>query len=74
MALVNVRRTEQFDAVGKQQIAQQIGALYGSLAFMYAKSVVRGERQLESLTPAYQTQVAAIFAYVEEKGYGQVLT
>ena len=49
MALVNIEKVWQLDAVQRQITANEISAQFGSIAFMYAKHVYKGHRTLESL-------------------------
>ncbi len=71
--LANVKRRYILDSMQKQQVSQQVAALYGSLALMYARHVQMGLKDPSTLTEAYRTQVDAILAYVEEMGYQDIL-
>ena len=74
MALVNIERVWQLDAVQRQVTANEISAQFGSIAFMYAKHVYKGHRTLESLQEPYLSQVPLIFDYIIAHGYQQVLS
>ena len=71
--LANVKKRYLLDNIQKQQLTREVSALYGSLAFMYAKHISMGLKDSTTLTPAYQEQVDAIYAYVEEMGYQDIL-
>ena len=71
--LANIRRKHVLDSMQKQQVSQQVAALYGSLALMYARHVQMGLKDPGTLTEAYRTQVDAILTYVEEMGYQDIL-
>ena len=71
--LVNIKRKYILDSVQKQQVSQQVAALYGSLSLMYARHVQLGLKDPSTLTEAYRTQVDAILSYVEEMGYQDIL-
>lgn len=74
MALVNIKKAEQMDALQKQRIANEVSAQFGSLAFMYAKHVYKEYRALDTLSEPYLSQVPLIFAYLESQNYEQVLS
>ena len=74
MALVNIEKVWQLDAVQRQVTANEISAQFGSIAFMYAKHVYKGRRALETLQEPYLSQVSLIFDYVVAHGYQQVLS
>lgn len=74
MALVNIEKILQLDAVEKQVLANEASAQFGSIAFMYAKHVHKGLRAVETLQEPYLSQVPLIFAYVQEHGYQQILS
>ena len=71
--LANVKKRWVMDNVQKQRVTKEVSALYGSLAFMYARHLNMGLKEPESLTPTYLVQIEAIFAYVEEMGYQDIL-
>lgn len=50
--LDNIQREYQLDSIQRQALAKEVGATYGSLAFLYAKHVHQGLRSLDSLHPS----------------------
>lgn len=73
LVLDNIKRTVQLDAVERQELANQVSAQYGSLAFMYAKSVHRKERTLESVNERFYEPIQDILNYVTKNGYELIL-
>ena len=71
--LANIKKRWLMDNTQKQRVTKEVSALYGSLALMYARHVNMGLKAPEELTPTYLVQVEAIFAYVEEMGYQDIL-
>lgn len=71
--LVNVKKVVQFDAVERQALANQVSAEYGSLAFMYAKSIFKGDRSIIDVNERFHEQIGKILDYVKQNGYDLIL-
>lgn len=71
--LVNVKKVVQFDAVERQALANQVSAQYGSLAFMYAKTVYNGTREIDAIDARFHESIHSILEYTAQNGYDLIL-
>ena len=72
MALGNINKTLEMDPIKRQEIAAEISANHGALAFMYAKNVYNNTRPMYLVPDRLKPDVKEVLAYVEEHNLSQV--